>query len=236
MTSYKNSLIILSLLLFLAACNDDGLDGLIMPEVEFEPQPIAELGESVVLEAFVTYDGEPVLDAQEMNFEYWLEDDQEQSKIVDATNNQDGTYTIEVEFEEEGEYWIYAHTTARDIHTMPKRSIKVGAAEVKEKEADIKKDQLTVNLSLPSQAENNKPQTLSSTVENKRGEHVKGASVRYEIKNLANEDIEWVIAKNHKDKHLYDYTFESPGEYEVSAYAEAGSLILDPITKLIKIK
>ncbi len=234
--SYKRFLVIISFLFILTACDDDGLDGLIMPEVDFEPQPIADVGETVLLEAVVTYDGEPVLDAQEMNFEYWLEDDQEHSKTVDAINNQDGTYTIEVEFEEEGEYWIYAHTTARDIHTMPKRSIKVGAAENKTEETNIEEKNIIVDLELPTQAEKNTEQRILSKVKDKTGSPVKGASVRYEIKNLSSQDIEWLIAKDEDSTHLIDYSFTDSGEYEVSAYAEAGTLILKPVTRTIKIK
>lgn len=234
--SYKKFLIVISLLFLLTACNDDGLDGLIMPEVDFEPQPIADVGETVLLEAMVTYDGEPVLDAQEMNFEYWLEDDQEHSTTVDAVNNQDGTYTIEVEFEEEGEYWIYAHTTARDIHTMPKRSIKVGAAEEAKGEKEVKEKNIIVDLTLPEQARKNASQKISSTVKDKSGKPVKGASVRFMIKNLNNQKLEWIIAKAEEDTYSADYSFAHSGDYEISAYAEAGTLILEPVTQTIKIK
>lgn len=115
----------LSFSLLLAACGDSQEDELLMLEVDFEPPKTATVGESIELEAIVTYGDEPVTDAREMNFEYWLGDDKENSTTVDSTNNGDGTYTVEVTFEEEGEYSIYAHTTAHDQHTMPKRTVTV---------------------------------------------------------------------------------------------------------------
>lgn len=115
-------------LFFITACADEQTveqEDLAILDVEFEPQETANVGETVELVATVTYGDELVTDAREMDFEYWLEDDEDNSEMVEATNNNDGTYSIEVEFEEEGEYWIYAHTTAHDLHTMPKRSIQV---------------------------------------------------------------------------------------------------------------
>ena len=94
-------------------------------DVEFEPPTTAEVGETIELVAVVTYDDKPVTDAREMDFEYWFEDDEDDSTMVESTNNDDGTYSIEVSFDKEGEYWMYAHTTAHDLHTMPKRSVQV---------------------------------------------------------------------------------------------------------------
>lgn len=118
---------------FLVACGDDEVDQddeLLMLEVDFEPEATANVGDTVELVATVTYGDEHVTDADEMEFEYWIGDgeedpDERDSTFVDATNNDDGTYSIEVTFDEPGEYWIYAHTTARGLHTMPLRSITV---------------------------------------------------------------------------------------------------------------
>lgn len=114
----------------IVACGNNDDDELLMLEVEFEPENKAAVGDTVELVATVTYGDEPVTDADEMEFEYWIGDGEEipeerDSTFVDAKNNNDGTYSVEVTFEEPGEYWIYAHTSARDLHTMPKRSISV---------------------------------------------------------------------------------------------------------------
>lgn len=124
-------LIIMSLFI-ISACGAESeaegteeLEELPTLDVEFEPPTTAEVGESIELVATVTFDEEPVKDAPQMDFEYWFEDDEDDSETVEAENNDDGTYSFNVSFDKEGEYSIYAHTTAHDLHTMPKASIQV---------------------------------------------------------------------------------------------------------------
>lgn len=95
-------------------------------EVDFEVPETAEVGETVQLKATVTYGDEKVKDAEEMEFEYWEKGNEDDSTMVQSTNNDDGTYTAEVTFDQDGVYEMYAHTTARGMHTMPKKSITVG--------------------------------------------------------------------------------------------------------------
>src|SRR5699024_8670669 len=42
--------------------------------------------------------------------------------------NEDGTYTADVTFDDDAVIVMYAHTTARDLHTMPKRTVIIGDA------------------------------------------------------------------------------------------------------------
>lgn len=114
-----------------AACSNDSEEAdeseeLKMLDVEFELPETADVGEAVELKATVTYGDDDVTDAEQMEFEYWKDGDKDNSTFVDGENNEDGTYTAEVSFEEEGVYEIYAHTTAESLHTMPKKEIEVG--------------------------------------------------------------------------------------------------------------
>lgn len=104
-------------------------------DVDFPLQETADVDEEVTLEASVTYGDEAVEDADEVVFEYWLKGDKDNSTKIESDNNEDGTYTQTVTFEEEGIYEIYAHTTAREMHTMPKKAINVGDVE-----ADVDED------------------------------------------------------------------------------------------------
>ncbi|MCG1010933.1 FixH family protein [Salinicoccus sp. ID82-1] len=117
----------------LAACgngtengNKEETDELATLEVEFQLPEKAEADEIVELKAIVTYGDEKVKDADEVQFEYWVKGNEDDTEMVESTNNGDGTYTAEVFFESDGVYEIYAHTTARNLHTMPKKSITVG--------------------------------------------------------------------------------------------------------------
>jgi len=114
-----------------AACSNDSeevdeSEELKMLDVDFELPETADVGEAVELKATVTYGDDDVTDAEQMELEYWKDGDKDNSTFVDGENNEDGTYTAEVSFEEEGVYEIYAHTTAESLHTMPKKEIEVG--------------------------------------------------------------------------------------------------------------
>ncbi len=125
-----STLIILGVL---AACgsdngnNDDESNGdtIDILEVEFNPPETASVGDTVTLEAIVTLGDDTVTDA-EVKFEYWISGDQDNSTFIDGVNNDDGTYTADVTFDQDAEFEMYAHTDAADQHTMPKRTIKVG--------------------------------------------------------------------------------------------------------------
>lgn len=130
----KLNIIILGIILtfVISACGTENeneeseeLEDLPTLEVAFDPPETAEVGETVELVAEVTYDNELVTDASQMDFEYWYEDEEDDSETVEAKNNDDGTYSVDVTFDKDGEYSIYAHTTAHELHTMPKASIEV---------------------------------------------------------------------------------------------------------------
>src|SRR5690625_2695113 len=118
-------------LIILAACGDkdnsnNDLDGLAMLEVGFDVPETLEVSETLVLEAVVTYGDEPVIDADEVEFEVWERGKRDEADWLDSQNNEDGTYTAEVTFDADGIYEMYAHTTAEGLHTMPKREVIVG--------------------------------------------------------------------------------------------------------------
>lgn len=123
-------------IVILTACGEnkdeeaENLDELKALEVEFEVPETAEVGETILLKAIVTYGDEKVEDADEVKFEYWEGENEDDSTTIESTNNGDGTYTAEMTFEREGVFSIYAHTTARDMHTMPKKTITVGNDDV----------------------------------------------------------------------------------------------------------
>ncbi|GAB4073860.1 hypothetical protein GCM10028778_13630 [Barrientosiimonas marina] len=130
------ALIILTLAL-LSACSSEGSDSTADDEheepaalhVDFDPPETAEAGETVTLKATVTYGDELVKDAEEVQFEYWKQDHKDSSSMVQAANQGNGIYTADVTFEDNAVYEIYAHTSARELHTMPKEAIVVGDAE-----------------------------------------------------------------------------------------------------------
>ena len=86
------------------------------------------VNEEVVNEALVTQGDEEVKDANEVKFEIWKSGQEEHKKII-GKHQGNGIYSITKTFQEEGDYSIIAHVTARDMHNMPKKDIIVGPSE-----------------------------------------------------------------------------------------------------------
>lgn len=231
------------LIMILAACGEDeaDLDDELIPlEVEFNPVETADVDEVVELEAIVTYGDEFVDDAEYVDFEYWLGDDKDNSITVEGENKGDGVYTAEVSFEEDGVYTVYAHTQAKDLHTMPKRLIAVGDAEVTEEDHDdhahiegfemhfdeltdvtVNEDvELTVHLSLHDEA-------------------LEEADVRYEIwlTDSDDENHEWVDAEEvSPGEYVAEHTFTEEKSYEVQIHVEDDEDLHEHETYTIDVK
>lgn len=107
--------------------NNHEVDSLTPLEVDFQVPHHVDVNETVELIAVVTFGDDVVTDADEVVFEYWLQDQRDEtSEMVDGVNNGDGSYSAEITFDSEGIYEMFAHTTARDQHVMPLKSIGVG--------------------------------------------------------------------------------------------------------------
>lgn len=82
-------------------------------------------GKAGKIEIKVTQGDEVVSDAQEVHFEIWAEGQEDNSETLHGHNDGSGIYSLEHTFEAEGVYYVIAHVTARDMHTMPKQQFTV---------------------------------------------------------------------------------------------------------------
>lgn len=117
----------LLLILGLTACNGNNAEEepqFLEVDLSVNPEK-AEVNESVVFEAKVTYGEEEVTDADEVKFEIWRANDEDHEKIL-VEHAEDGIYRLEKSFSEEGTYYIYSHVTARRMHNMPKKEFIIG--------------------------------------------------------------------------------------------------------------
>ncbi|MEZ0480232.1 FixH family protein [Planococcus sp. SSTMD024] len=127
----KKWIALMLLTLLLAACGeeDSSAGAGEMPqevEVEFNTEETADPGEEILLSATVTQGTEAVEDADEVVFEVWQSGHREQSEMLEGSHTQNGVYEHSWTVEEEGLYFIQAHTTARRMHVMPKLELTVG--------------------------------------------------------------------------------------------------------------
>ena len=126
------STVAISCLLF--GCGDDNaevdtLDNGEMPaEVLVEIQTAEQLavGATVQLSAKVTQNEDAVNDADEVKFEVWESGLRDNGQMLEGKLIEDGVYTVDYTFDHDGVYYMYAHTTARGLHVMPKQKLVVG--------------------------------------------------------------------------------------------------------------
>jgi len=200
-------------------------------EVQFDLPETADVNETIELKATVTYGDELVEDAAEVIFEHWEQGNEDDSTMVEANNNEDGTYTAEVIFEEDGLYEIYAHTTARDMHTMPKKSVAIGDAESQEADDEHHEDDshdhgehaegFELHFENPEnvQAGQETDLTVQLQLDN---EPLEDARVRYEITSDDYPDMhEWVDTEEFEaGEYNVAYTFEESGSYDIMMHVE----------------
>lgn len=84
------------------------------------------VNEEVVLSAKVTQGEKAVDDADSVEFEVWESGKRDEGHMVEGKLTKDGIYNANYTFDHEGVYYMFAHTTARGLHTMPKQKLTVG--------------------------------------------------------------------------------------------------------------
>lgn len=121
--------------LILAGCSkeetDNQLPKMLNVELHILPKSL-EVNELVTFQAKVTYGDEIVTDADDVSFEIWRANQEKTEKFV-VTHSTNGLYQFEKKFNKEGTYYVYAHVTARGMHTMPKEEFVIGTPISNEK-------------------------------------------------------------------------------------------------------
>lgn len=109
------------------AASDQDVEELLPLEVEILTESDAfEPGVAGEIEARVWQGDENIDDADEVVFEIWKDGHEDESENLDGESVGDGIYSLAYTFEEDGVYYVIAHVTARDMHTMPKKAFIVG--------------------------------------------------------------------------------------------------------------
>ncbi|WP_404350351.1 FixH family protein [Sutcliffiella horikoshii] len=244
-------------LMMLAACgstnNNENTNGNndevpSMVEVEIKLPEAVEPNEEVKVEALVTQGEENVDDAHEVKFEIWKQGQEADHEMIEATNDGSGIYSIMKTFEEEGFYYIVAHTTARDMHVMPRVELTVGNPEPAEKEEEHKHEEeghnhdhethektdhddhhshessLNMTLESTDAVKANQETTLSTEIK-QEDTALTDATVRFEIWHEDSEKHEFVDAKEVSDG-VYEAkaTMKETGLHYVQIHVEKDEL------------
>ncbi|WP_404458983.1 FixH family protein [Oceanobacillus kapialis] len=239
-------LVLLVVFMMMAACGNaeeenqaESEDEVHTLDVEFTVPENAKEKEAIELTAQVTYGEEKVSDA-EVVFEIWEKGKEDESWEIEPTNNEDGTFSAETSFEEDGVYEMYAHTDAKGLHNMPKKSITVGNGK-KAEEAHVhaskheetneghehdhgeSTDGFSLHFATPENVEmGNSVELLTHLqLDDKAMEE---ANVRYEIWLDGEEKHDWIDAEEQNPgEYSTSHTFEENGTYHVIIHVENDS-------------
>lgn len=253
----KKLIILLFTLLILSACSKEEAKqrekAPEMIEVTITTPEKIKAQEETTINASVLQGKEKVTDANEVKFEIW-KSGQDDHEMVEAKHDQDGIYSVKKTFTEGGNYFIVAHTTARHMHSMPKKEITVETAEA-EKQAEGTEHSHDDHQSESSEHEHDdhhnsevdfdfhvhepvqSKQKSDLTVQLKQGsEPITGATVRLEIwgENQSKHDFIPAI-EGANGAYSLTYSFPSSGTYSVKIHVEKGN-IHDHTEKTVNVK
>lgn len=121
-----------------------------------------EVNKAVELQAKVTQANKAVDDA-EVKFEVWESGYKDKGQMIEGKLDKDGVYKAEITFDHDGVYYMYAHTTARGMHTMPKQKLVVGNPDMSKVVEDNESDSMDMDMNMEQQDhDKNKSETHSS--------------------------------------------------------------------------
>lgn len=201
--------------------------------VDFSVPENADPGETVKLSAAVTYGEKPVTDADEVKFEIWKTGNEDDSEELEGTMSEDGIYTAETTFDQEGVYEMYAHVTAKDLHTMPLKSITVGDVDPSTNEsADTETENETahdhgnaegfsMHMDPPTDIVSGEETDLTVHIQ-MDGAPLEDANVRYEIwQKEGDGKHDWVDSEETSAGEYHaPHTFSETGAYQVQIHVE----------------
>ena len=111
--------------------------------VEFQTPTELAVNEEAVLSVKVTQGDEAVDDADSVEFEVWESGMRDASEMMDGQLTEDGVYEAKYTFDHDGVYYMFAHTTARGLHVMPKQELTVGTPDMSKVMPDESDDSMS---------------------------------------------------------------------------------------------
>ncbi|MBM7573530.1 FixH family protein [Aquibacillus albus] len=249
--------ILLFTFLLLAACGQDNSspnaedsEPLATLAVDLQAPESLEVNEKATLQAIVTYGNEEVENAEEVEFEVWMDGEKGDSEMIKASHIGDGVYEIEYTFDSDGIYFVQSHVTAEGLHTMPKAEITVGQPDVvndtdKNKETEQHDDgdreedddqndsnhsdhhhhgNVSIHLDIPEKLEAHDTQKVSVQLEQDR-ESLTESNVSLEISHKTEDDGLWIdLEESPNGQYKGEVTFNYTGEYMIIIHVKKDDL------------
>ncbi|MCT2537294.1 FixH family protein [Aquibacillus koreensis] len=221
-------------------------------EVDLQAPETLEVAEQTTIDAVVTQGGEVVDDADEVEFEIWMEGEKESSIMLSGNHQGEGVYRITTSFTDAGIYHVQSHVTARSMHTMPVVQITVGdvSTEVEEESEEPAETEeshehhddesehshdtahdddhhhggVTMNLDSEDTFHAGEESALSVVVTNNE-EALSDAKVSLEIKHTTESDDQWIdLDEGEAGTYNGTATLAHAGTYNVTIHVEKGEI------------
>jgi hypothetical protein len=211
--------------------------------VELTVPETGDTGNEIKFVAAVTQGDEIVEDADEVKFEV-LNKSTGEKEMIESTLNKDKNYTASFIFNEAGAYDITSHVTARDMHTMPTKTIEITGEEVASTSTETTAhsdvsdhhDHGTTIEFEDGSATIGEPALLSANVFLSESP-LNGARVQYEIVRDDADYHQWLDAtENETGTYQAEYTFTESGTYAVQVHVTKGDDIHDHLKKTYIVK
>ncbi|PGL72273.1 FixH family protein [Bacillus sp. AFS055030] len=120
------SLLIVSIMIT-TGCSNEKKEPVVEKPVDVNillPTSDINLNKEITIRAEVSQNHKAVSDADEVQFEIG-KNGEDSIAMLEAKNGADGIYSATYKFTNPGDYYVIAHVTARDQHSMPKKDFKV---------------------------------------------------------------------------------------------------------------
>lgn len=216
-------------LTILSACGketDDGSAVEVLPlEVTLTVTEQAEIGDTVSMEALVTYGNEKVADADKVVYEVWEEGKKDDSVMIDSVNEKDGIYTAETSFDHDGLFNIQVHVDAKNLHTMPVKQVTIGEGAHDENAEQSHDHGHTAGFALhfakPENAVTGEDTEMMTHLQID-GKPLEKADVRYEVSSeVLGEKHLWIDAdETEQGEYIGSVSFEKAGNYTVKVHVK----------------
>lgn len=230
---FFTAILISALAIFIVGCgnadNKNGQEKTAMDplEVELNVQEKAKVNETIQLSSLVTQGKEKVSDASEVKYEVWEDGAKDTtSKMLNAKNKKNGTYTSEVAFDHDGVFNVQVHVTARDMHVMPKKTVIVGspdpsnATSSTDKKEHDSENSVVMHFMSPDHAKAGEAANFTIHM-TKHNELLTGAQVQIEAWMKGDEKPEWIKLEDAgKGEYKGTHQFDRAGDYQLKVHVE----------------
>lgn len=119
---YYQLVIVLMLIFSIVGCQNEQPEMFIGEEpieviIGIEPEKEHKIGEELIIFVQVYQEGELIKEVEKVVFELWHEEDTEHV-FIDASEEDQGRYTMTLEPDKQGYYSVMYHVDARGFHAM----------------------------------------------------------------------------------------------------------------------